>query len=130
MPSALHLLLVFAGAGLGGVARYMVNVAAVMFTGPHWPWGTMTVNVVGSLAMGLLAHVISVRLGGSPEWKLFAMTGILGGFTTFSAFSLDAWVLWERGMPVAAVGYVAASVGLSILALVAGFWLGRVGFGA
>lgn len=129
MPPVLHLALVFVGAGLGGVCRFLVSIAALRFAGAHWPWGTLAVNVVGSLAMGLLAHFISVRLGGAPEWKLFLLTGLLGGFTTFSAFSLDAFVLWERGLPLAAAGYVVASVGLSLAALVAGFALARAGLG-
>lgn len=123
-------LAVAAGGALGAVARYGMAGLVQRVAGGAFPWGTLAVNVLGALLMGIIVEG-AARLWTVPtDLRLFLTTGVLGGFTTFSAFSLDAWVLWERGMPVAAVGYVAASVGLSILALVAGFWLGRVGFGA
>ena len=114
-------LLVFLGGGLGSLARYGVNLATVAAFGPHFPWGTLTVNVVGSAIMGAFAGWLMTREpgAGSDAVRLFFMTGILGGFTTFSAFSLDVVVLWQRGAGATAVGYVAASLGLSILALVA-----------
>jgi fluoride exporter len=118
-------LLVFLGAGLGGVARYGVNQLAVAWLGLAFPWATLAVNVVGSFLMGLCAEVIVARFGGWPEARLFLMTGVLGGFTTFSAFSLEAYALWARGEGGLAALYVGASVGLSIAALVAGFFLAR-----
>lgn len=118
-------LYVFLGAGLGGVARYGVHVAAATWLGLGFPYGTLAVNVVGSFFMGLFAVLIAARLGDMPEARLFLMTGVLGGFTTFSAFSLDAYGLWARGEAGLAVLYVVASVGLSIGALIAGLALAR-----
>ena len=115
-------LLVFLGAGLGGALRHGVNVACARACGTAFPWGTLTVNVVGSFAMGLLAAWLAFRAGAgwSQGMRLFLATGVLGGFTTFSAFSLDAVLLWERGAMFAALGYVAASVVLSIAGLALG----------
>ena len=114
-------LLVFVGGGLGSLARYGVNLASVAAFGPHFPFGTLTVNVVGSAIMGAFAGYLLTREpgAGSDAFRLFFMTGILGGFTTFSAFSLDVVVLWQRGAAMTAVGYVIASFAVSILALVA-----------
>jgi CrcB protein len=115
-------LLVFLGAGIGGALRHGVNVACARACGTAFPWGTLVVNVAGSFAMGLLAAWLAFRAG--AEWsqgmRLFLATGVLGGFTTFSAFSLDAVLLWERGAALAALGYVAVSVVLSIAGLVLG----------
>lgn len=115
-------LLVFLGAGLGGLFRHGVNTGWARFCGTAFPWGTLTVNVVGSLAMGLIVGWLSFRTeaGWSQPLRLFLTTGILGGFTTFSAFSLDAVLLWERGDTALAAGYAAGSVLLSVAALAAG----------
>ena len=123
-------LLVFLGAGLGGVLRHGVNLAAVRAFGLAFPWGTLAVNVAGSLLMGLLAGVLAWRAGAgwTEPARLLIATGLLGGFTTFSAFSLDAALLWERGEAGLAAIYVAASVILSLLALAAGLWAVRVLF--
>lgn len=110
------------GGAAGSVARYGVSRVAAASFGAGFPVGTMIVNVAGSFAMGVLAALL-VQRGG-----LFApllMTGLLGGFTTFSAFSLDAVTLWERGQHGAAAAYVAATVAVSLAALVAGMALGR-----
>jgi CrcB protein len=123
MPLQLQfLLLVFLGGGLGSTLRYGVNLTTVAWFGPHFPWGTLTVNVVGSAVMGAFAGYLLTREPGtgSDALRLFFMTGLLGGFTTFSAFSLDVVVLWQRGAAVTAVGYVLASVAVSLLALLAG----------
>jgi fluoride exporter len=121
-------LLVFLGAGIGGALRHGTNVAAARLLGSGFPWGTLTVNVFGSFVMGLLAGYLAFRAG--AEWtqnaRLFLTTGVLGGYTTFSAFSLDVILLWDRGQAVAAALYVAASVVLSVLGLVVGLWLVRV----
>lgn len=111
--------LVFVGGGVGAVARYGTTLVSVAMFGPHFPWGTLAINVVGSTVMGAFAGFLMTRAPGtgSDAFRLFFMTGILGGFTTFSAFSLDAIVLWERGAVLASIGYVLASVGVSILAL-------------
>ncbi len=115
-------LLVFLGAGLGGVLRHGVHVGALKLLGPGFPWGTLVVNVLGSLVLGLLAALLAWR---STEARLFLMTGVLGGFTTFSAFSLDAWTFWERGDVATAAAYVLASVLGSVAALGVGLALGR-----
>lgn len=111
------------GGALGASARYLTGVAAVRVLGHGFPWGTLIVNVVGSFLMGLLVVVLA-RKGGN-EFAPFLMTGILGGFTTFSAFSLDAATLFERGQTGAAAGYVLASVALSLAGLAAGLLLAR-----
>jgi fluoride exporter len=120
-------LLVFLGAGAGGVLRYFTHQACLAWFGAGFPWGTLSVNVLGSAAMGLLAGWLALRAGASwsEETRLLLMTGVLGGFTTFSAFSLDAVQLWERGAVASATAYVVASVVLSLAALVAGLGLGR-----
>ena len=116
------LLQVALGGALGAAARYLTGLAALRLFGPGFPWGTFAVNVLGSFLMGILVIVLS-RTGNVAA--PFLMTGVLGGFTTFSAFSLDAVTLWERGAAVAAVGYVGASVVVSLLALLAGLIAAR-----
>jgi fluoride exporter len=118
-------LIVFLGGGIGAALRHGVNLAAARFAGTAFPYGTMTVNVVGSLAMGLIAAYFAFRGDASQHWRLFLTTGILGGFTTFSAFSLDVALLYERGELALAALYVAVSVAVSIAALFAGFALVR-----
>jgi CrcB protein len=119
--------LVFLGAGIGGALRHGVNLSVARLFGPGFPWGTLTVNVVGGFAMGLIAEWLALRAGAAwtQHLRLFLTTGILGGFTTFSAFSLDAVLLWDRGEGGAAVGYVLASVILSLAGLVAGLFIVR-----
>jgi CrcB protein len=118
--------LVFLGGGLGAALRHGVNRAALALFGPAIPAGTIIVNVVGSLAMGLLVGILAAVPGGtSQNLRLFVATGVLGGFTTFSAFSLDALTLWERGQSAAAIAYVVGSVALSLAAIAAGFLLSR-----
>ncbi len=111
------------GGALGASARYMTGVAMARLMGKGFPWGTLTVNVVGSFAMGALV-VLLAHFGGN-RWAPLLMTGVLGGFTTFSAFSLDVVTLYERGQTGAAAGYVAVSVLASIAALFAGMSLAR-----
>jgi CrcB protein len=120
-------LLVFLGGGIGAAARHGVNIAAARALGVNFPYGTLTVNVVGSFVMGLLAAYFALKAGaGWPQHaRLFLTTGILGGFTTFSAFSLDTMLLWERGATGQAIGYVALSVVLSVIGLAAGLALVR-----
>jgi CrcB protein len=114
--------LVFLGAGLGGALRHGVNIASARAWGAALPWHTLIVNVAGSFLMGVLAGWLALKAGEgwSQSARLFLATGILGGFTTFSAFSLDAVLLWERGATGLAAAYVAASVVLSIAGLAAG----------
>lgn len=112
-------LIVFLGAGLGGALRHMVNMLAQRSFGSGLPAGTLIVNLVGSIAMGLLAGWFLIRPGYSQEARLFLTTGLLGGFTTFSAFSLDTLTLIERGEWAVAGFYVLGSVVLGV----AGLWL-------
>jgi CrcB protein len=120
-------LLVFLGAGIGGALRHGVNVGCARVCGTAFPWGTLTVNILGSFIMGALAGWLAFKAGEgwSQPLRLFLTTGILGGFTTFSAFSLDAVLIWERGQNGLAATYVAASVLLAIAGLVAGLGLAR-----
>jgi CrcB protein len=111
------LLQVALGGALGASARFLVNVGAARIFGAGYPWGTLIVNVAGCFAMGALVVWLSER--DAMRLSPFLMTGILGGFTTFSAFSLDAWKLWQEGGFLAGT-YVLASVVLSLAALVAG----------
>ena len=121
------LFLVILGGGIGSGLRHGVNLVAARWIGPDFPWGTISVNVIGSLLIGALAGWFAFR-GDSyttQSLRLFLTTGILGGFTTFSAFSLDFALLFERGDAMLAIVYVAASVLLSIAAIFAGLWLVR-----
>jgi CrcB protein len=129
-------IVVFLGAGMGGSLRHAVNRAALPF-GWSFPWGTFGINVIGSLAMGLVAGWFAFRVGGGQhlgvitrdvsgqQLRLFLTTGLLGGFTTFSAFSLEAVLLWERGRAASAAAYVGGSVVLSLAALLIGVALMR-----
>lgn len=120
-----HILLVALGGGLGASARYLTNLAALRVAGPHFPWGTILVNIIGSFAMGVLIEALTRRTGTSMEVRSFLATGFLGGFTTFSAFSLDFALMWERGDQWTGALYLSASVVLSIFALFAGLSLVR-----
>ena len=116
-------LIVFLGAGIGGAVRHGVSVGSARLIGLGFPTGTLIVNVVGSFFMGLLAGYFLARPGISQQVRLFLTTGILGGFTTFSAFSLDTALLMERHAYALAAGYVAGSVIASIAALFLGLSL-------
>lgn len=125
MTVMLNVLLVALGGAAGSVARYLTGVIALRIAGPGFPWATLFVNITGSFAIGLLAELFARRFASSPEIRLLLITGILGGFTTFSAFSLDAAVLHGRGEMLAFALYIAASVGLSMVAVFSGLALGR-----
>jgi CrcB protein len=120
-----HLVLVAIGGAIGASLRHLVNLAALRLVGMTFPWGTMAINIAGSFAMGVFIELLARRFGASNEIRLFVATGILGGFTTFSAFSLDFAVLWERGAALPALAYVLVSVIGAILALFLGLWLVR-----
>lgn len=120
-------LIVFLGAGIGGALRHGVNVGASRLFGLGFPTGTLMVNIIGSFVMGLLAGYFLARPGISQQVRLFLTTGILGGFTTFSAFSLDSALLIERHAYGLAAGYVAGSVIASISALFIGLAMARGG---
>jgi CrcB protein len=114
-------LIVFFGGGLGSVARYLLGVTAMRLIGPGWPYGTFAANILGGLLMGCLVGVLAQRGGADQErWRLLLAVGVLGGFTTFSSFSLETALMIERKAYGAAAGYVAASVSLAIGALFLG----------
>ncbi len=117
--------LVFVGGGLGAMLRHGVNLATARWLGAALPWSTFFINVTGSLVMGLIAGWFALRSDASQGARLFLTTGILGGYTTFSAFSLDAALLYERGELGLSALYVIGSVALSIGGLFAGLWLVR-----
>ena len=121
-------LIVFAGGGLGAVIRHLVNQGITRLVGFEFPWGVMLINISGSFIMGLAAAFFAFKADASwsQPIRLFMTTGILGGYTTFSAFSLDVALLWERGEPIQTLLYVLGSVLLSVLGLFAGLTLVRV----
>ena len=116
----MSLVQVAAGGALGASARYLTSVGAVRLMGPGFPWATLAVNILGSFLMGAIVVILMQK--GGMRLAPFLMTGVLGGFTTFSAFSLDAVTIWERGQVSLAVIYVLASVLLSLAALIAAMW--------
>lgn len=113
-------ILVTIGGAVGSLLRYYVGLWALRAIGPNFPWGTLAVNVIGCFVIGVFAEMIARRFGDSVELRLLLITGFLGGFTTFSAFSLDAIILYERGQATVAIVYVLASVVASLAAVVAG----------
>lgn len=113
-------LIVFLGGGFGAAMRHGVNLAAARLLGTGFPYGTLTVNVVGSLTMGLMAAWFAFEGSPSQHWRLFLTTGMLGGFTTFSTFSLDTALLYERGELGLAALYVLVSVAAGIAGLFGG----------
>jgi CrcB protein len=115
-------LIVFFGAGLGGCLRHTINLLSARSLGTHFPWGTFLINISGSLVMGLLAGYFAFASGASwtQNARLFALTGILGGYTTFSAFSLDAALLFERGELGLCLAYVGGSVALALVGVFSG----------
>ena len=116
--------LVALGGAIGAMLRYGVVLSSARILGAGFPMGTMIVNVAGSFIMGIMAILLMERMQGSALIP-FVMVGILGGFTTFSSFSLDAMILLEKGKMAAAASYVFGSVGLSIIALFTGFFFAR-----
>jgi CrcB protein len=116
---------VAAGGALGAMARYLVGHWVTTAWGTGFPWGTLLVNVIGSFGIALVAFWLVERGLGTPSLRAFAITGVLGGFTTFSAFSLDALSLFERGDVGLAGLYVGASVILSVGACALGFMIVR-----
>lgn len=119
----LTVLQVALGGAIGASLRYLTNVGVMRLVGPGFPWGTVVCNVVGSFAMGVLVVVLANTSGN--RFAPFLMTGLLGGFTTFSAFSLDAVTLFERGAVMPAASYVLTSVVVSIIALTLGLLFAR-----
>jgi CrcB protein len=121
----MNYLLVFLGGGVGSTLRHIVNVLSGRALGTAFPYHTFIINITGSIVMGLIAGYLAFKGEASQPWRLFLMTGILGGYTTFSAFSLDAALLYERGEIGLALFYVLGSVVFSIAGLFAGLALVR-----
>ena len=121
----MNYVLVFIGGGLGSSLRHTVNVVCAKCIGTAFPYGTFIINITGSTVMGLVAGYFAFKGDAPQSWRLFLMTGILGGYTTFSAYSLDAALLYERGEIGLALFYVLGSVVFSIAGLFAGLALMR-----
>ena len=119
------MLAIAAGGALGAVLRHLVGMFASNVAGTDFPWATLSVNVIGSFIMGALVTYFALMWNPSQEVRAFLTVGLLGGFTTFSTFSLDVMALWERGASMAAMGYIMASIMLSIFALSAGMMIIR-----
>lgn len=119
------LILAAMGGAVGAATRFAVSVGATRLLGHGFPWGTLVVNVIGCLIMGCLIEAIALRYSVTHEVRTFLITGVLGGLTTFSAFSLDFATLVERKAHLTAAFYLGASVGLSIFALFAGLAIVR-----
>jgi fluoride exporter len=123
--SPFMMLMVAAGGALGAVLRALVGAGVGRLLGGGFPYATMTVNVAGSLTMGLLVGGFALYFSPSPELRAFLTVGFLGGFTTFSSFSLDVATLVERQQAGLALLYIALSVGVSLMAIFAGLRLAR-----
>ena len=121
----MHYLLVFIGGGLGSTLRHLVNIVCPRLFGANFPYHTFIINITGSTIMGLIAGYLAFKGDAAQSWRLFLMTGVLGGYTTFSAFSLDAVLLYERGAIGLALFYVLGSVVFSIAGLFASLALVR-----
>ena len=124
------LLYVALGGALGASARHLTGQASVRAFGHGYPYGTFIANVLGGFLMGLLVGWMAHKVSGGENMRLFLGVGLLGGFTTFSSFSLDAVSLYERGAYGPLAGYIAGSVILSIAALMIGLFMARKVFGA
>jgi CrcB protein len=118
-------IVVFVGAGIGGAIRHGFNIGVARLLGTHFPYNTLVINVLGSLVMGLVAGYFALRGHSTGQTRLFLATGILGGFTTFSAFSLDAVLLYERHQQLMALIYVGGSVAGAVIGLMIGLWIMR-----
>jgi CrcB protein len=116
------------GGAIGSVGRFWLTNVMTALTGPRFPWGTLLINVVGSFVIGLVAGITltPARVGIHPDVRIFLMTGICGGFTTFSAFSLQTLELMQAGDIAPALAYAVGSVVLCVLGTYAGWMLGRI----
>ncbi len=124
--SLMILLAVASGGAIGSLLRYFVAGAIQSAAWPGYPWGIFVVNISGGLAMGIIVELAALKLSMSPELRAFLTVGILGGYTTFSTFSLDSVLLIQRGAYASAAAYIVGSTVLSILALFAGLWIVRI----
>ncbi len=124
METAYQVVVLSVGGVLGVNARYWLGVLINRWTGPHFPWATLTINVTGSFAIGLFSVVLARWLP-HPHARLLVTVGFLGGYTTFSSFSFEALTLWERGERGLCVTYIVTSVAASLVAVILGTALGR-----
>ncbi|WP_017932562.1 fluoride efflux transporter CrcB [Robiginitomaculum antarcticum] len=122
MPPVIYVAL---GGAIGAALRYGLGKAAFRAAGPGFPWGTLAANILGGFVMGLLVGWLAHKVSGGETLRLFLGLGVLGGFTTFSAFSLETWLMIEKKAYAAAMGYVGASVIISIIALALGLVIAR-----
>ena len=120
-----QLILVAIGGATGAMCRHLVGLASIKLFGIGYPWGTIAINVVGALLMGVFIEFLYQRELENPELRMLVATGFLGGFTTFSAFAFDFRELWVKGEQVGALSYMVSSVALSLLAIFLGFYLVR-----
>ena len=121
----MNYLLVMLGGAIGSAARYQVGRLTLGWLGPNYPWGTLTVNLVGGMLMGVLVGALARLTVPGEHWRLFAAIGVLGGFTTFSSFALDTVNMIQRGDLAAALGYILLSVAGAILGVFAGLAIVR-----
>jgi len=122
----LILIAVALGGAIGSLARYFIAGLIQSAAWPGFPWGIFVVNISGGFLMGILVELSALKLSISPELRAFLTVGVLGGYTTFSTFSLDSVLLIQRGAYASAAAYIAGSAVLSIAALFAGLWIVRV----
>lgn len=120
------LILVMAGGAIGAGLRYQVSRITLHLLGPGFPWGTWSINLLGGLLMGLLAGTLAIRADGGEPLRLLLGVGVLGGFTTFSAFSLETFLMLQRGQHVLAAAYAVSSVAGSVMLLIVGLFIARV----
>jgi fluoride exporter len=115
------------GGALGSLARFWLGAATAALTGPRFPWGTLLINIIGSFIIGLVAALTLIpgRIGMHPDMRIFLMVGVCGGFTTFSAFSLQTLEMLQTGDLWPAVGYIGGSVVLCLIAVWGGWAIGR-----
>lgn len=116
---------VAAGGAIGAMARHLIGIWALKLMGTGFPWGTLTVNVLGSFIIGVLVEGLAQRFHVTPELRLFLVTGVMGGFTTFSSFSLDIGLLIERKQHLLAAVYAFGSLALGVAAFFLALWLVR-----
>ena len=121
----MNIILVMIGGSIGSALRYLVGTWSMRTVGTGWPWGTLAVNVVGGLVMGLFAGWLASRAQGGEQLRLFFAVGICGGFTTFSAFSLEMFNMLSRGQYIIAGAYAVSSLAGSVMFLVIGLVLAR-----
>ena len=119
------ILAVASGGAVGAVARFLLSKGMLNLLGPGFPWGTLAVNLLGSFMIGFLVEIFALRVNISHEWQAFIVIGFLGGFTTFSAFSLEVGLMIEKGQLTTAIFYALGSIFIGVVALFAGLYAGK-----